>query len=114
MRNTLEPIHRGTRNKANPPHSQPIPAFTWNVFGGSRGKSVPVANVSRRNRVVKTLLLTGAIATAAMLAAANIAAAADMPHPQPVYQTGPVGKGPIGKGPIGKSPVGKAPYAPYH
>jgi len=65
--------------------------------------------------VVKTLLLTGAIATAATLAAANIAAAADLPHPQPVYGTAaPVGKMPIGKGPIGKSPVGKAPYAPYH
>jgi hypothetical protein len=43
-----------------------------------------------------------------MVAAAS---AADMPRPQPVYQTAPVGKAPIGKSPIGKSPVGKAPIA---
>jgi hypothetical protein len=40
---------------------------------------------------------------------ASIAAAADLPHPQPVYQQAPVGKMPIGKSPIGKSPIGKAP-----
>jgi hypothetical protein len=85
-----------------------------NLFGVSRGKSLPVpANVSRRNRVVKILIVTGAIATAATLVMADIAAAADMPHPQPVYQTGPVGKGPIGKGPIGKSPIGKTPVGHY-
>jgi hypothetical protein len=39
----------------------------------------------------------------------GVAAAADLPHPQPVYQQAPVGKMPIGKSPIGKSPIGKAP-----
>jgi hypothetical protein len=37
------------------------------------------------------------------------AAAADLPHPQPVYQQAQVGKMPIGKAPIGKSPIGKTP-----
>jgi hypothetical protein len=32
-------------------------------------------------------------------------AAADLPHPQPVYQQAQVGKMPIGKSPIGKSPI---------
>jgi hypothetical protein len=54
--------------------------------------------------VVKFLVVTGA--TLAMVTAA---AAADMPRPQPVYQTAAVGKMPIGKGPIGKNPIGKAP-----
>jgi hypothetical protein len=50
-----------------------------------------------------------AIMTGAMLALVTAAGAADMPHPQPVYQTAQVGKMPIGKAPIGKSPIGKAP-----
>jgi hypothetical protein len=54
--------------------------------------------------VVKFLIVTGA--TVAMITAA---AAADLPRPQPVYQTAQVGKMPIGKSPIGKSPIGKAP-----
>jgi hypothetical protein len=37
------------------------------------------------------------------------AAAADLPHAQPVYQQAQVGKMPIGKAPIGKSPIGKSP-----
>jgi hypothetical protein len=45
----------------------------------------------------------------ATLALVTAAGAADLPHPQPVYQTAQVGKMPIGKGPIGKGPVGKAP-----
>ena len=54
------------------------------------------------------------IVTAATIAMISAAAAADLPHPQPVYQTAqvgkmPIGKSPIGKAPIGKSPVGKAP-----
>ena len=61
--------------------------------------------------MVKVLIVTGAIATAATLAMADIAAAADFPHPQPVYQTASVGKMPIGKNPIGKSPIGKTPVA---
>jgi hypothetical protein len=56
--------------------------------------------------VVKILIVTGA--TIAMVTAA---AAADLPHPQPVYQQAPVGKMPIGKTPVGKTPVGKAPLA---
>ena len=52
----------------------------------------------------KIVMVAGA--TLAMLTAAG---AADLPHPQPVYQQAPVGKMPIGKGPIGKGPIGKAP-----
>ena len=50
-----------------------------------------------------------AIAAGATLALVTAAGAADLPHPQPVYQQAPVGKMPIGKGPIGKGPVGKGP-----
>jgi hypothetical protein len=64
----------------------------------------------RRSRVVKTLI-AGAVALSATLAMAGIAAAADMPRPQPVYQTASVGKMPIGKTPIGKTPIGKTPVA---
>jgi hypothetical protein len=58
----------------------------------------------RRTTVVKILIITGA--TVAMVTAA---AAADLPHPQPVYQTAQVGKMPVGKAPVGKTPIGKAP-----
>jgi hypothetical protein len=54
--------------------------------------------------MVKTLIVTGAA-----LAMVTAAAAADLPHAQPVYQQAPVGKMPIGKMPVGKSPIGKAP-----
>jgi hypothetical protein len=56
---------------------------------------------------VKKIVIVAA-ATFAMVAAAG---AADLPHPQPVYQTAQVGKMPIGKSPIGKSPIGKTPIA---
>ena len=49
------------------------------------------------------------IAAGATLALATAAGAADLPHPQPVYQTAQVGKMPIGKAPIGKGPIGKGP-----
>jgi hypothetical protein len=49
------------------------------------------------------------IAAGAMLAVVTAAAAADLPHRQPVYQQAQVGKMPIGKSPIGKSPIGKYP-----
>ena len=49
------------------------------------------------------------IATGATLAMVAVASAADMPHPQPVYQPAQVGKMPIGKTPVGKSPIGKSP-----
>ena len=45
----------------------------------------------------------------ASLALVGSAAAADLPHPQPVYQQAQVGKMPIGKYPVGKYPVGKYP-----
>jgi len=45
----------------------------------------------------------------ATLAFVGTAVAADLPHPQPVYQNAPVGKAPIGKYPVGKTPIGKAP-----
>jgi len=54
--------------------------------------------------VVKILIVAGA--TLAMVTAA---AAADIPHAQPVYRQAQVGKMPIGKTPIGKTPIGKAP-----
>ena len=57
--------------------------------------------------MVRILIIAGA--TVAMVTAA---AAADLPHPQPVYQTAQVGKMPIGKSPIGKAPIGKAPPPP--
>jgi len=49
------------------------------------------------------------IAAGATLALVTAAGAADLPHPQPVYQTAQVGKMPIGKAPIGKGPIGKGP-----
>lgn len=49
------------------------------------------------------------IISAATLAMMTAVSAADLPHPQPVYQTAQVGKMPIGKAPIGKTPVGKTP-----
>jgi hypothetical protein len=59
--------------------------------------------------MLKFLVVTGAslaMLTAFTLTAAN---AADLPHPQPVVSSAPVGKAPIGKAPIGKAPLGKAP-----
>jgi len=43
------------------------------------------------------------------LAFVGTAVAADLPHPQPVVQSGPIGKYPVGKYPVGKYPIGKAP-----
>jgi hypothetical protein len=54
-------------------------------------------------------MLKFVIVGAGTLALVGAAVAADLPHPQPVVQTAPVGKYPIGKSPIGKSPVGKYP-----
>lgn len=54
--------------------------------------------------MVKILIVTGAT-----LALVTAATAADLPHPQPVYQAAQVGKMPIGKSPIGKAPIGKSP-----
>jgi hypothetical protein len=50
------------------------------------------------------------IAAGATFALVTAAGAADLPHPQPVYQQAPVGKMPVGKAPVvGKTPIGKAP-----
>jgi len=54
--------------------------------------------------VKKILIVAGAT-----LALVTAAGAADLPRPQPVYQTAQVGKMPVGKAPIGKTPIGKAP-----
>jgi hypothetical protein len=54
--------------------------------------------------VVKIAIIAGAT-----LALVTAAGAADLPHPQPVYQQAPVGKGPVGKTPVGKAPIGKTP-----
>ena len=52
------------------------------------------------------------IAGTATLAFLGTAVAADLPRPQPVVQTAPIGKYPVGKYPVGKTPVGKYPTAP--
>jgi len=51
------------------------------------------------------LVIIGTLA----LALIGTAMGADLPHPQPVVQTGPVGTYPVGKYPVGKTPVGKYP-----
>ena len=52
-------------------------------------------------------------ASVSAFAFVGTAVAADLPHPQPVVQTAPVGKwpgkSPVGKSPVGKYPIGKAP-----
>ena len=45
----------------------------------------------------------------ATLAFVGTAVAADLPRPQPVVSSAPVGKWPVGKSPVGKYPIGKAP-----
>jgi hypothetical protein len=54
-------------------------------------------------------MLKFVIVGTASLAFVGTAVAADLPHPQPVVQSGPIGKYPVGKYPVGKSPVGKYP-----
>jgi hypothetical protein len=58
-------------------------------------------------------MLKFVIASTACLAFVGAAVAADLPQPQPVVQSAPVGKwpgkSPIGKSPVGKYPIGKAP-----
>jgi hypothetical protein len=53
--------------------------------------------------------LRALIECVATLAFVGTAVAADLPRPQPVVSTAPVGKYPIGKSPVGKYPSGKAP-----
>jgi len=57
----------------------------------------------------ETSMLKFVILGVASLAFVGTALAADLPRPQPVVSTAPVGKYPIGKYPVGKSPVGKYP-----
>ena len=59
------------------------------------------------------VLLKVLVATSASLVLIGAAAAADLPHAQPVYQHASVGKMPIGKYPVGKLPVGKTPVGKY-
>jgi hypothetical protein len=54
-------------------------------------------------------MLKSLVVGIASLALVGSAVAADLPHPQPVYQQPAVGKMPVGKYPVGKYPVGKAP-----
>jgi hypothetical protein len=54
-------------------------------------------------------MLKSMILGVASLAFVGTAVAADLPRPQPVVSTAPVGKYPIGKSPVGKYPIGKAP-----
>lgn len=58
-------------------------------------------------------MLKFVIVSTASLAFLGTAVAADLPQPQPVVQSAPVGKwpgkSPIGKSPVGKYPIGKAP-----
>jgi hypothetical protein len=54
-------------------------------------------------------MLKCVVASTALLALMGTAVAADLPHPQPVVSTAPIGKYPIGKSPVGKYPVGKTP-----
>ena len=54
-------------------------------------------------------MLKFVIVGAASLAVVGSAGAADLPRPQPVVQTAPVGKYPVGKYPVGKTPIGKYP-----
>lgn len=57
-------------------------------------------------------MLKSLVVGIASLALVGSAVAADLPHPQPVYQQPAVGKMPVGKYPVGKYPVGKAPAPP--
>jgi hypothetical protein len=50
--------------------------------------------------VIRIVIVAGAT-----LALVTAAGAADLPHPQPVYQQAPLGKMPIGKSPVGKGPA---------
>ena len=60
----------------------------------------------RKSTVMKIVIVAGAT-----LAVVTAAGAADIPRPQPVYQTAQLGKMPIGKTPVGKTPIGKPPVA---
>ena len=94
-------------NVIHPPQCRRIQGSILTPYlRGFLSKLPPVSSNLGRSTVVKIVIVAGA--TLAMVAAAT---AADLPHPQPVYQTPQVGKAPIGKAPIGKSPVGKAPLA---
>jgi hypothetical protein len=54
--------------------------------------------------MLKFLIVSGC-----SLGLVGAAAAADLPHAQPVYHQAEVGKAPVGKAPVGKAPIGKTP-----
>jgi hypothetical protein len=80
------------------------------AHGVSEGNAQQVAALflltSRKSTVMKIMIIAGAT-----LAVVTAAGAADIPRPQPVYQTAQLGKMPIGKSPVGKTPIGKPPVA---
>ena len=73
----------------------------------------PAVSVKIDSRLISNgnggFMLKFVIVSTASLALVGTAVAADLPHPQPVVQTAPVGKWPVGKSPVGKYPIGKAP-----
>jgi hypothetical protein len=68
---------------------------------------IKVDDSSRLQRQQGNFMLKFVIVGTAALV--GTAAAADLPRPQPVVQSAPVGKWPVGKSPVGKYPIGKAP-----
>ena len=92
-----------------------LSAALW-TYSGVHAPGVPEGNAqqltalflltSRKSTVMKIMIIAGA--TFAVVTAAG---AADIPRPQPVYQTAQLGKMPIGKTPVGKTPIGKPPVA---
>ena len=58
-------------------------------------------------------MLKFAFVGTALFSFVGAAVAADLPRPQPVVQTAPIGKYPVGKYPVGKYPVGKTPVGKY-
>jgi hypothetical protein len=91
-------------------------SFKKGRYGGALG-SLFVAPLASIRLFLKTHLLVAMeismlkliIVGTASLAFVGTAFAADLPHPQPVTATAPVGKYPVGKAPVGKYPIGKAP-----
>jgi len=90
------------------PHCGRIPAFMVTAYlRETLGRRLPCFfEPKRKSTVMKIVIVVGTT-----LAVVTAASAADIPRPQPVYQTAQVGKMPIGKTPVGKTPIGKPPVA---
>jgi hypothetical protein len=93
-------------------------AFILNASGDQVSHSLWIRSYNFFNSVGEMPMLKFLVVTTASLAMVTAAAAADLPHAQPVYKAEqapigktPIGKTPIGKTPIGKTPIGKAPLA---